>query len=212
MILPFTSVRGVAAPLRRANVDTDQILPARFLTTTSRDGLGPGLFHSLRFDETGAERADFVLNRDGYRAASILVTLGNFGCGSSREHAPWALLGFGIRCVIAPSFADIFASNCVKNGLLLVTLDAAECDALLDLAEDLASATWTIDLPSQRIVLPQRDALRFGIDAAVKSALLAGIDEIDFTLAHLDRIEAKEATLRREKPWLPRTEGRMGRT
>jgi 3-isopropylmalate/(R)-2-methylmalate dehydratase small subunit len=208
MNLRFERVRGVAAPLRRANVDTDQILPARFLTTLTRDGLGPSLFDSLRFDDTGAERPDFVLNRDGYRSAKILVTLDNFGCGSSREHAPWALLGFGIRCVIAPSFADIFASNCARNGLLLVTLARAECESLIDLAADLDTATWTIDLPSQRIVLPHRD-VHFDVDATVKQTLLAGTDEIHTTLEHQRRIEAKEAERRVERPWLPTTLDRL---
>jgi 3-isopropylmalate/(R)-2-methylmalate dehydratase small subunit len=208
MNLQFESVRGVAAPLRRANVDTDQIIPARFLTTLTRDGLGPSLFHSLRFDDAGAERADFVLNRDGYRNAKILVTLDNFGCGSSREHAPWALMGFGIRCVIAPSFADIFASNCARNALLLVKLSRSECESLLDIATDLSTATWTIDLPSQRILLPHGD-VHFDIDKAVKKALLAGTDEIHSTLEHLRRIESKEQNLSIERPWLPNTKSRI---
>jgi 3-isopropylmalate/(R)-2-methylmalate dehydratase small subunit len=207
MSVRFERVCGVAAPLRRANVDTDQIIPARFLTTTTREGLGRGLFHALRFDATGAERPDFVLHRLGYRAAKILVTMGNFGCGSSREHAPWALLDFGIRCVIAPSFADIFANNCVANGLLLVTVPPPQCDALIDRAADLATATWTVDLPAQCIVTPRAEPVPFGIDSTVKARLLAGSDEIHSALCHLEQIEAKERSMRGERPWLPRTRG-----
>jgi 3-isopropylmalate/(R)-2-methylmalate dehydratase small subunit len=200
----FDSVRGVAAPLRRANVDTDQIIPARVLTTLSREGLGANLFHALRFDATGAERADFVLNRAGYRAAKILVALDNFGCGSSREHAPWALVGFGIRCVIAPSFADIFATNCASNALLLVQLSRTQCDALLDLAAELATATWTVDLVSQRIGLPAGH-IDFDIDANLKARLLAGTDEIQTTLEQLPRIASAERAARIDRPWLPST-------
>jgi len=207
MTLPFASLRGVAAPLRRANVDTDQILPARFLTTTTRDGLGRGLFHALRFDEAGAERPDFVLNRGPYREAKILVTLDNFGCGSSREHAPWALLDFGVRCVVAPSFADIFANNCVRNGLLLVTLHRTQCDALIDRAADPATAIWTVDLPSQRIVTPDAGPVPFAIDPTVKARLLAGTDEIHAALGYLAPIEARETAMRDERPWLPRIPG-----
>jgi 3-isopropylmalate/(R)-2-methylmalate dehydratase small subunit len=198
----------VAAPLRRVNVDTDQILPARFLTTVTRDGLGRGLFHALRFDETGAERADFVLNRAEYRAAKILVTLDNFGCGSSREHAPWALLDFGIRCVVAPSFADIFSNNCVTNGLLLVTLPGRQCDALIESAGDPATASWTVDLRSQRIVTPNAEPVSFAIEEAVKARLLAGTDEIHSALGYLAQIEAKEKAIRGQRPWLPRTQSR----
>jgi 3-isopropylmalate/(R)-2-methylmalate dehydratase small subunit len=207
MSLPFASLRGVAAPLPRVNVDTDQIIPARFLTTITRDGLGGGLFQALRFDASGAERPDFVLNREGYRGARILVTLDNFGCGSSREHAPWALLDFGIRCVVAPSFADIFANNCVTNGLLVVTLPRPQCDALIGRAADLSTATWTVDLPAQRIVTPRAEPVPFSIDAAVKARLLAGTDEVHSTLGYLAQIEAKEASIRSGQPWLPRTTG-----
>jgi 3-isopropylmalate/(R)-2-methylmalate dehydratase small subunit len=202
---PFESLRGVAAPLRRVNVDTDQIIPARFLTTITRDGLGRGLFQALRFDASGAERPDFVLNREGYREARILVTLDNFGCGSSREHAPWALLDFGIQCVIAPSFADIFANNCVTNGLLLVTLPRPQCDALMDHAADLATASWTVDLPAQRVVTPGAEPVPFSIDATVKARLLAGTDEIHSALGYREQIEAKESAMRGWRPWLPRT-------
>jgi 3-isopropylmalate/(R)-2-methylmalate dehydratase small subunit len=189
------------------NVDTDQIIPARFLTTTTREGLGRGLFHALRFDATDAEHRDFILNRDGYRAAKILVTMGNFGCGSSREHAPWALLDFGIRCVIAPSFADIFSNNCVTNGLLLVTLPRPQCDALIDRAANLATATWTVDLPAQRIFTPRAEPVPFEIDSIVKARLLAGTDDIHSALGYLEQIEAKERSLRGQRPWLPRTMG-----
>ncbi len=150
---PFNRLEGVAAPLPLANVDTDQIIPARFLKTVERAGLGKGLFAGLRFEADGAEKPDFVLNQPAYRQAKVLIAGDNFGCGSSREHAPWALMDFGIRCVIAPSFADIFANNCLNNGMLLITLPQAEVDALIDEAKG-GNHVFAIDLEAQTVSAP----------------------------------------------------------
>ncbi len=189
----FTVLTGVAAPLPMANVDTDKIIPARFLKTIERSGLGVHLFDTLRYDASGAERADFVLNQPAYRHAEILIAHENFGCGSSREHAPWALLDFGIRCVIAPDFADIFHSNCFKNGVLPVALPRAVCDVLMGDAALGGNARLTVDLERCVVVRPNGAEIAFGVDALRRRMLLEGLDEIGQTLQRGAAIEAFEA-------------------
>ena len=189
----FTKLNGIAAPLNMINIDTDMIIPKQFLKTIEREGLGKNLFDEMRYGDDGSEIADFVLNKAAYRAAQILVTGENFGCGSSREHAPWALLDFGIRCVIAPSFADIFYNNCFKNGILPIILPQAEIDKLLDDAERGANATLSIDLEQQIIKGPDGGTIAFEIDALRKNCLLKGLDDIALTLQKSDKIDAYEA-------------------
>jgi 3-isopropylmalate/(R)-2-methylmalate dehydratase small subunit len=198
----FTQLTGVAAPLDMINVDTDMIIPKQFLKTIKRTGLGAALFYEMRFDENGKERSDFVLNRPAYRNAKILVTGANFGCGSSREHAPWALLDFGIRCVIAPSFADIFYNNCFKNGILPIALPAAEVDKVMDDASRGANATLTIDLEAQEIRGPDGGVIRFDIDPYRKHCLINGLDDIGLTLEKGHAIESFETKLAAERPWV----------
>jgi len=198
----FTKLTSVAAPLPIANVDTDQIIPARFLKTIKRTGLGKDLFAPLRFREDGSENPDFVLNQPAYRKAQILVAEDNFGCGSSREHAPWALLDFGIRCVISTSFADIFYNNCFKNGILPIVVSKDNLDKLMDDAERGANATLTVDLEAQEIKGPDGGTLRFDIDPFRKHCLLNGLDEIGLTLEKSGGIEAFETRLSTERPWL----------
>jgi 3-isopropylmalate/(R)-2-methylmalate dehydratase small subunit len=200
---PFTTLTGIAAPLPLANVDTDKIIPARFLKTIARTGLGKNLFDTLRFDASGAERPEFVLNREPYRHAEILIAHENFGCGSSREHAPWALLDFGIRCVIAPDFADIFHNNCFKNGILPVRLPRAVCDMLMEDARLGANARLTVDLERQVVVRPNGEEIAFDIDPFRKHLLLEGLDDIGQTLAHAPAIDAFEARRRVEQAWMP---------
>ncbi len=200
---PFRKLTGIAAPLPLVNVDTDQIIPAKWLKTIRRTGLGRGLFESLRFREDGSENPDFVLNREPYRRAVILITGENFGCGSSREHAPWALLDFGIRCVIAPSFADIFHNNCFKNGILPIVLPQETVDALMEEAEQTAEPVFTVDLETQTIHRPSGNApVRFEVDPFKRHCLLAGLDDIGLTLQRLAKIEAFETRQRLEQPWL----------
>ena len=172
---PFTSLDGVAAPLRMINLDTDRIIPKQFLKTIKRTGLGKYLFNDLRFDMSGNEIKDFVLNKPAYRNANILVAGRNFGCGSSREHAPWALMDFGIQCVIAPSFADIFYNNCFKNGILPITLPEEEVEQLLDSAEDGANAVFSVDLISQTVTSPRGVSFEFEIDQFRKHCLVNGL-------------------------------------
>ena len=188
----FTKLTGVAAPLPMRNVDTDMIIPKQFLKTILRTGLGKSLFYEMRYDEAGKEQADFVLNRPAYRAATILVTGENFGCGSSREHAPWALLDFGIRCVIAPDFADIFYNNCFQNGILPIKLPQSEVDKLMDDASRGSNATLTADLDLQEIRGPDGGVIRFDIDPFRKHCLLRGLDDVGLILQHEDRIDAYE--------------------
>jgi 3-isopropylmalate/(R)-2-methylmalate dehydratase small subunit len=202
---PFRTLTGIAAPLPLANVDTDMILPAAFLKTTSRQGLGRGLFHNLRKDAEGHPRPGFILNRAPWTGAQILVTLDNFGCGSSREHAPWALLDFGIRCIIAPSFADIFHGNCFKNGMLPIVLPRTRIDTLLADAGDPAAATLTVDLAAQRIVRANGAALPFTIDPQRRARLLAGVDDIAYALGFRETIGRHETDVRATQPWLART-------
>src|SRR5512133_179025 len=193
---PFTTLTGVAAPLPMINVDTDMIIPKQFLKTIERSGLGKSLFHEMRYDDEGREIPSFVLNRPAWRNATILIAGENFGCGSSREHAPWALLDFGIRCVIAPSFADIFFNNCFANGILPVVLPA---EAIAQLAT--VEGPLTVDLPAQTVRAGSL-SLAFQIEPARKAALLEGMDEIKRSEANLADIEAYEVRRRAEAPWL----------
>jgi len=197
----FTSLTAIAAPLPLDNVDTDMIIPARFLKTIKRTGLSEGLFAAMRFDGEGKE-TDFVLNRAPYDKAEILIAGENFGCGSSREHAPWALLDFGIRCVIAPSFADIFHNNCFKNGILPIVLPQEEIDKLLDDASRGANARITVDLESQTITGPDGGSLSFEIDSFQRQCLLNGWDDIGLTLQKAESIESFEAQRKASQPWL----------
>ncbi len=199
----FTTLTGVAAPLPLANVDTDKIIPARFLKTIKRTGLGSHLFDTLRFDDAGAERPDFVLNTAPYRHAEILIAHENFGCGSSREHAPWALLDFGIRCVIAPSFADIFHNNCFKNGILPIRLPREVCDQLMEDAAMGGNARITVDLARQVVVRPNGEEIAFPIDAFRKHLMLLGLDDIGQTMERAAGIDAYEAQQRRDAAWMP---------
>ncbi len=198
----FTTLRGVAAPLPMINVDTDMIIPKQFLKTIKRTGLGKNLFDEMRYDMQGRERPEFVLNQPAYRKAEILVAGENFGCGSSREHAPWALLDFGIRCVIAPSFADIFYNNCFKNGILPIKLPQPEVDKLMDDARRGANAILTVDLEKQEITGPDGGRIRFEIDPFRKHCLLNGLDDIGLTLQKAAAIDAFEARDRQARPWM----------
>ena len=197
---PFTHLDGRAAPLDVANIDTDQIIPKQFLKTVERDGLGKGLFYDLRFDGEGREKPDFVLNRAAYQGASILVAGDNFGCGSSREHAPWALMDFGVRCVIAPSFADIFSNNSLNNGLLLIAMPEAEVEALMDEARG-GNHSFTVDLEAQTVTSPSGTVHRFDIDPDRKHKLLNGLDPIAETLLHAPAIDTYEARRDQQQPW-----------
>jgi 3-isopropylmalate/(R)-2-methylmalate dehydratase small subunit len=193
-MLRFSTLSATAAPLPLSNIDTDKIIPARFLKTIRRDGLGKALFHTMRYADDGSEQAGFILNRPGWRHAQILVSRDNFGCGSSREHAPWALIDFGIRCIIAESFADIFYNNCFKNGILPIALDLATIDRLLGLAAEPATATFSVDLPGQTVTLSNGEVISFAISAERKRALLLGLDDISETLSQSDAIARFEAT------------------
>jgi 3-isopropylmalate/(R)-2-methylmalate dehydratase small subunit len=198
----FLQFEAVMAPLPLANVDTDQILPARFLKTLQRTGLGRHLFADLRFDKDGRERPEFVLNQPAYRNAGILVAHENFGSGSSREHAPWALADFGIRCIIAPSFADIFYGNCFKNGILPIVLPREQCDSLADLSSRHPGEAAHIDLPAQIVTTLEGGAIAFGIDGFNKVMLMNGEDEIDLTLRHTAAIAHFEREYYRAHDWL----------
>ena len=197
----FDTLTAVAAPLPLINVDTDMIIPARFLKTIKRTGLGKSLFYTLRYNEDGREREDFVLNKPAYKDAEILVTGSNFGCGSSREHAPWALDDFGIRCVIAPDFADIFYSNSFKNGILLIKLPQEDVDKLIEGAERGANATVTVDLENQEIKGPDGGVMSFDIDPFKKYCLLNGLDDIGLSLEKEGQILAFEEKHRAAQPW-----------
>jgi 3-isopropylmalate/(R)-2-methylmalate dehydratase small subunit len=195
-------LRAVAAPLPMVNVDTDKIIPKQFLKTIKRTGLSKGLFYELRFDEAGRPKAGFVLDQPAYREAKILVAGANFGCGSSREHAPWALLDFGIRCVIAPSFADIFYNNCFKNGILPIALPQVQVDLLMDDAERGSNAVVSVDLESQTITGPDGGELHFEIDPFRRHCLLNGLDDIGLTLEKQAAIDSFEDSQRISQPWL----------
>jgi 3-isopropylmalate/(R)-2-methylmalate dehydratase small subunit len=198
----FTTLSATAAPLPMINVDTDKIIPKLFLRTIKRTGLAEGLFYEMRFDEQGKPKPGFVLDEPAYKHAQILIAGENFGCGSSREHAPWALLDFGIRCVIAPSFGDIFYNNCFKNGILPIELPKAQVDLLMDGAQRGANATITVDLESQEITGPDGGTLHFEVDPFRKHCLLNGLDDIGLTLEKAAKIDDYEARQRQEQPWL----------
>ena len=198
----FTTLTGVAAPLPIINIDTDMILPKQFLKTIKRTGLGSALFHEMRTLDDGAENPDFVLNQPAYRKAQILVAGDNFGCGSSREHAPWALLDYGIRCVISTSFADIFYNNCFKNGILPIVVSQEDLDKLMDDARRGANATLTVDLEAQEIRGPDGGSIGFDIDPFRKHCLLNGLDDIGLTMEKAPSIGAFETKVDGERPWI----------
>ncbi len=198
----FTKITGVAAPMPLINIDTDMIIPKLFLKTIKRSGLGKNLFDEMRYDDAGAEISDFVLNRPAYRNAQIIVAGDNFGCGSSREHAPWALLDFGIRVVISTSFADIFYSNCFKNGILPIVLPQKDVDNLMDDAERGANAVLNIDLENQTITGPDGGEVSFEVDAFKKHCLINGLDDIGLTMQKSDAIAAFEAQNATSMPWI----------
>ena len=198
----FKILKGVVAPLPMINVDTDIIIPKQFLKTTKRTGLGTVLFNDLRRDIDGNEQEDFVLNKPAYKNAKILVAGKNFGCGSSREHAPWALLDFGIRCVIAASFADIFFNNCFKNGILPIKLTEEEVDIIMEDAKAGAKAILEIDLKKQKITRPNGKKISFEVDKFKKECLLGGLDDIALTLQKEEKITAFEEKRKQEQPWL----------
>jgi 3-isopropylmalate/(R)-2-methylmalate dehydratase small subunit len=201
----FTRLEGIAAPLPMVNVDTDKIIPAKWLKTIKRTGLGGALFEALRYREDGSENPDFVLNREPYRRAEILIAGENFGCGSSREHAPWALLDFGIRCVIAPSFADIFFNNCFKNGILPAVLTQEEIDTLMRDAQEAEKPVLAVDLDRQEVRRPHaNEVFTFEVDPWRKHCLLNGLDDIGITMARKARIDEFEARQRAGQPWLYR--------
>jgi 3-isopropylmalate/(R)-2-methylmalate dehydratase small subunit len=197
----FTKLTAVAAPMPIINIDTDMIIPKDYLKTIKRTGLGEGLFAEMRYHEDGSDNADFVLNKPAYEKAQILVAGDNFGCGSSREHAPWALLDFGIRCVISTSFADIFYNNCFKNGILPVVVSQDELDKLMDDAERGANSTMSVDLEAQTISGPDGGTIKFDIDQSRKERLLEGIDDIGETLGKADDITAFENKNAENRPW-----------
>ncbi|MEM9147706.1 MAG: 3-isopropylmalate dehydratase small subunit [Pseudomonadota bacterium] len=197
----FTTLTGVAAPLPLMNIDTDMIIPKQFLKTIKRTGLGANLFDEMRFLDDGSENPEFVLNQPAYREAKVLVAGDNFGCGSSREHAPWALLDYGIRCVISTSFADIFYNNCFKNGILPIALPQEQVDKLMDDAERGANAVLTVDLERQMISGPDGGEIPFDIDPFRKHCLLNGLDDIGLTLQKEDAIAAFEAKQKMAEPW-----------
>jgi 3-isopropylmalate/(R)-2-methylmalate dehydratase small subunit len=198
----FTTLTGVAAPLNMINIDTDAIIPKQYLKTIARTGLGKALFSEMRYKDDGSENPDFVLNKPAWRKAQILVAGENFGCGSSREHAPWALLDFGIRCIVAPSFADIFYNNCFKNGILPIKLPQEEVDKLLEDAERGANATITVDLGKQEITGPDGGVIKFDIDPFRKHCLLNGLDDVGLTLQKEDKIAAYEEKIEAAHPWV----------
>jgi 3-isopropylmalate/(R)-2-methylmalate dehydratase small subunit len=198
----FNKLTGVAAPMNMINVDTDMIIPKNFLKTIKRSGLGKNLFDEMRYDRDGNENPDFVLNKPAYREAKIIVAGDNFGCGSSREHAPWALLDFGIRCVISTSFADIFYNNCFKNGILPIRVTKEQLDDLINDAERGSNATLSIDLESQTIQGPDGGEVKFEIDSFKKHLLLNGLDDVGLTLQKSDKVDSFEAQQNTSQPWL----------
>jgi 3-isopropylmalate/(R)-2-methylmalate dehydratase small subunit len=198
----FDRLTGVAAPLPVVNIDTDMIIPKDYLKTIKRTGLGKGLFAEARYNEDGSENPEFVLNQPAWRNASILVAGDNFGCGSSREHAPWALLDFGIRCVISTSFADIFYNNCFKNGILPIVVSQENLDKLMEDARRGANATVSIDLEAQEIRGPDGGVIAFDVDAFKKHCLLNGLDDIGLTLEKASAIDSYEARASQSRPWL----------
>lgn len=199
---PFTTLTATAAPMDLINIDTDMIIPKQFLKTIKRTGLGKNLFDEMRYDDNGNEIPDFVLNKPAYRNAQIIVAGDNFGCGSSREHAPWALLDFGIRCVIAPSFADIFFNNCFKNGILPIKLPKEDVAKLMDDAKRGANAVLTVDLEKQEITGPDGGCITFDVEPFRKHCLLNGLDDIGLSLEKSAKIDSYEDKQRQNAPWL----------
>ncbi|MEP1961474.1 3-isopropylmalate dehydratase small subunit [Tateyamaria sp.] len=198
----FETLTGIAAPMPLVNIDTDMIIPKQFLKTIKRSGLGVNLFDEMRFDRQGNENPDFVLNNDAYRTAEILVAGDNFGCGSSREHAPWAIKDFGIRCVISTSFADIFYNNCFKNGILPIALPAEAVDVLMKDAEKGANARMTVDLEAQTVTTSDGEVFNFEVDAFKKHCLIEGLDDIGLTMAKEASIDSFEAQASQARPWV----------
>ena len=198
---PFVNLTAIAAPMPLINIDTDMIIPKQFLKTIKRTGLGKHLFDEMRHEPNGSEISDFILNQAAYRTAGIIIAGDNFGCGSSREHAPWALLDFGIRSIIAPSFADIFYNNCFKNGILPIRLPQAQVDELMAAAQAHAQS-FTIDLPSQTITAPNGKTYSFELDGFRKKCLLEGLDDIGLTLEHDNAIATFEQKQQQQAPWL----------
>ncbi len=198
----FTKLTGIAAPLPLINVDTDMIIPKQFLKTIKRSGLGVNLFDEMRYKDDGSENPDFILNKPAYRKAEILVAGDNFGCGSSREHAPWAIKDFGIRCVIAPSFADIFFNNCFKNGILPIALPQEQIDVLMKDAEKGENARMTVDLEAQTVTTSDGEEFHFEVDAFKKHCLLEGLDDIALTLEKAPAIASFETKAGLERPWV----------
>ena len=196
----FITLKGIAAPLPMINVDTDMIIPKQFLKTIKRSGLGKNLFHELRFDMQGNIKNDFVLNWDPYKKATILIAGDNFGCGSSREHAPWSLLDFGFKCIIAPSFADIFYNNCFKNGILPIRLDQEKVNILMTEAKN--KNQLTINLDEQKIILADENVIEFDIDPFRKKCLIEGLDDIGLTLQKKDKISKYEESIKSSQPWI----------
>ena len=202
MMDKFTTLTGIAAPMPLVNIDTDMIIPKQFLKTIKRTGLGVNLFDEMRYDREGKELPDFILNQPAYRDAQILVAGDNFGCGSSREHAPWALLDFGIRCVISTSFADIFFNNCFKNGILPITLPQEAVDALMDDARKGANARMTVDLENQTVSSSDGREFHFDIDPFRKHCLLNGLDDIGLTMEKAGAIDSYDTQMAQARPWL----------
>jgi 3-isopropylmalate/(R)-2-methylmalate dehydratase small subunit len=200
----FTVLTGIAAPMPQANIDTDKIIPARFLKSIERSGFGKNLFANYRYMPDGSENPDFVLNQEPYRKAEVLIAFENFGCGSSREHAPWALLDFGIRCVIAPDFADIFHNNSFKNGVLPVRLPRAVCEQLMEDSRMGGNAKITVDLEREVVVRPNGEEIPFKIDPLRRHLMLNGLDDIGQTMQHVTAIDSYEAKQRAAQPWLNR--------
>ena len=198
----FTQLTGIAAPLDLINIDTDMIIPKQFLKTIHRTGLGKNLFDEMRYDSSGAVIKDFILNTEPYTKAEILIAGENFGCGSSREHAPWALLDFGIRCVIAPSFADIFYNNCFKNGILPIKLPRDIVDSLMEKAKRGGNATFSIDLEAYQITDPDGTIHEFSVDDFRRHCLLNGLDDIGLTLQKIETIEEYETQRQNTAPWV----------
>jgi len=198
----FTTLTGVAAPLPMINIDTDKIIPKQYLKTIHRSGLGKALFAEMRYHDDGSEKEDFILNQPAYRKANLLIAGENFGCGSSREHAPWALLDFGIKCVIATSFADIFYNNCFKNGILPIILPQEDIDKLMDDAERGSNAVISVDLEAQEISGPDGGKIAFELDPHRKRCLVEGLDDIGLTLEKSDTIKAYETEMKKTRPWV----------
>ena len=196
----FITLKGIAAPLPMINVDTDMIIPKQFLKTIKRSGLGKNLFHELRFDMQGNIKNDFVLNWDPYKKATILIAGDNFGCGSSREHAPWSLLDFGFKCIVAPSFADIFYNNCFKNGILPIRLDQEKVNILMTEAKN--KNQLTINLDEQKIILADENVIDFDVDPFRKKCLIEGLDDIGLTLQKKDKISKYEESIKSSQPWI----------